>query len=328
MTEKWVAVLGAGREQIPVLEAARRAGYKTVAFDSDLEAPGAAHADAFCPISNRDVGGMVGALSGPNRVCGVVVAGTEAAVEGQEVAEALGLPNIGLAARRCRDKYWLKVVLEMSGVSCTAAMRYERFNADSMPTVAVIKPRFGSGSRGVSLWRGGAAELQEAVRLAESVKPPQGSIQEALIEPYQPGPQISTEALIWNGRCALVAMVDRHYDNTKLPQFVELGGASPSVHEGSWRSSCERLMARAAEAVGLKRGTLKGDIVIAPDGPKLIECHPRLSGGPLWKLALESTGIDYFPEAVRIACGEEPNWEALKPTKNVKVTVDMAGNIL
>lgn len=326
MTEKWVAVLGAGREQIPVLEAARRAGYKTVAFDGDLEAPGFTHADAFWVMSNRDSGGIVGALSAFRRVLGVVVAGTEAAVEGQEIAEALGLPNIGLAAKRCRDKYWLKVVLESAGVPCTPAGRYERFNMVSLPTIAVIKPRFGSGSRGVSLWRGGAAELQEAIRLAESVKPPHGSTQEALIERYQPGPQLSTEAIIWDGRCFLAAMVDRLYDVEKTaPMFVEFGISCPSVHDDAWRVACSELSARAAEAIGLKRGIIKLDVVLAPDGPKIIEAHPRLGPGVLQDCVRRSTGMDYLPEAVRVMCGEEPRWERLVASMNERVALHLNG---
>lgn len=338
MSDKWVAILGAGREQIPAIQAAHRAGYAVVAFDKDIEAPGAVVADQFVSISNRDTGRIVETLSkwmpesGRDLVRmdlrGVVAAGSEVAVEAAAIADELGLPNIGSAAQKCRDKLLLKEILHEHGVPHTPAEFYSQFNMATTPSKAVIKPRYGSGSRGVTLWTGGASEWQEAVFLARSVAAPEGRHQGVLIEPYEPGPQVSTEAIIWDGRCEMVAMVDRHYDDSKLPKFVELGGRSPYIHEDAWRASCHHLMAKAAEAIGLNRGTLKGDIVISPSGPKIIECHPRLSGGPLWKLALESTGIDYFPEAVRIACGEVPRWEKLQPTKSVVVEMNMLGEIL
>lgn len=323
MTERWVAVLGAGREQIPVIQAARRAGYKVVAFDRDLEAPGATYADTWVSVSNRDTKLIVETLSRTKSICGVVVAGSEVAVEAQIIAEALGLPHIGQAAWACRDKLLLKAKLEIAGVPCTSVKRATNGAPPVLPSV--VKPRYGSGSRGVNLARSNG-EIDGFVALAESVGGPSGKKQVALIEPYQSGPQLSTEAIVWDGRCALVAMVDRLYDIERTaPSFVEFGISCPSDHDSAWRIACSELSARAAEAIGLTRGVLKLDVVLAPDGPLIIEAHPRLGPGVLQDCVRRSNGVDYLPEAVRAMCGEEPHWERLVATQSERVALHING---
>jgi biotin carboxylase len=50
------------------------------------------------------------------------------------------------------------------------------------------------------------------------------------------------------------------------------------------------------------------------DGPKMIEMAARLSGGDFCEsLVPLSTGINYVEAAIKIAIGEAPDFEALKP---------------
>jgi biotin carboxylase len=113
--------------------------------------------------------------------------------------------------------------------------------------------------------------------------------------------------------------VDRFYEPGSVK---ELGGSAPS----EWISEeqeATKIILQAARVLGIQRGTIKCDLVLTEEGPKIIEMTCRLSGGPLAWIVKQSTGVDYLRQAVRIACGIEPCWEMLKPTNNERVACSM-----
>ena len=59
----WIAVLGAGRDQVELIRAAKRAGYSVVSFDANSVAVGGFDSDRFFSISNRDTERIVGVLA-------------------------------------------------------------------------------------------------------------------------------------------------------------------------------------------------------------------------------------------------------------------------
>jgi biotin carboxylase len=74
------------------------------------------------------------------------------------------------------------------------------------------------------------------------------------------------------------------------------------------------LVARAAIAMGITDGTVKGDIVIHKGEPYVIELAARLSGGFFCTREIPlSTGVDFVGAAIRIALGETVTPEELEP---------------
>ena len=144
---------------------------------------------------------------------------------------------------------------------------------------------------------------------------------DVIMERYQPGPEISAETLIMDGIAVTVAFVDRFYESFGK----EVGGSAPS-HWESERMDANLVIWNAARALGIRNGTIKSDLVLTEDGPKIIEMTCRLSGGPLSELVRQHSGIEYFRQAVRIACGEEPHWLTVSQMSSHPVAMDMAGN--
>jgi biotin carboxylase len=300
-----VLVLGAGREQIPLIRAIHGEGHKVAAVDIRDDAEGVPEVDIFEPISNRDAEAAI-AFGWRVRIHAVMVAASEVADVGAKVAHALRLPGISIAtALACKDKVQQKKVLHAAGVPCSEA--HVVFDGaakalfDLLGHRVVVKPRFGSGSRGVTYVEN-PMELLPAIQAADAIWP------EALIERYEPGPQISVESLVWRGLTQTPCVVDRWYPPGR-PVFREVGGSWPSIHD---TPEVHETMAEAALALGIVNGTLKADIVVTPDGPKVIELTPRLSGGPLASFIRDGMEVDYLRAAVRIALGDMPrlplNW--------------------
>ena len=73
-------------------------------------------------------------------------------------------------------------------------------------------------------------------------------------------------------------------------------------------------MARAAAALGVTNGTVKGDIVVHNGEPYVIELAARLSGGFFCTREIPlNTGVDFIGAAIRIALGEPVAAEELSP---------------
>jgi hypothetical protein len=142
----------------------------------------------------------------------------------------------------------------------------------------VIKPTDRAGSRGVRVLSRDD-QIDDAVEHARG----QGRSGDLLLEEYVPGPQISTETIIWRGRAVTPGFVDRMYDGMASfqPQIMENGGWLPSLLDGTpARREVEALVEAAARALGIESGVGKGDVVVCPRrGPLMIEMAARLSGG-------------------------------------------------
>lgn len=316
----WIISLGAGREQIPIIRAIQAEGFACLSFDSDGDAPGRDIANGFEAISNRDTAAILEAI-GPREVSGVMAAGTEVPDVMAILAHRLGLPGVPVATGMLlKDKRRYKEVLKAAGVSHTEAHEFYGGGAkalfDRLGCEVVVKPRVSSGSRGVFLNCHDPMGLMS--QLADSAEADHSDL---VMERYQPGPQISAETLIWDGCGDTVAFVDRFYEEFGK----ELGGSAPSEWE-SERKAANRLIESAARALGIVNGTIKSDLVLTENGPKLIELTCRLSGGPLSEIVRQSTGVDYLRQAVRIAAGKEPEWESMTPSKSERVAADMQGN--
>ena len=136
-----------------------------------------------------------------------------------------------------------------------------------------------------------------------------------MVEEYLPGPQISTETIIYQGQGVTPGFADRNYEllDRYKPQILENGGWMPSKISSDSRQQIEKLVENAARALGILDGVAKGDVVLTPDGPKMIEMATRLSGGDFCEsLVPLGIGVNYVEAAVKIAIGEKPDLDALR----------------
>ncbi len=176
----------------------------------------------------------------------------------------------------------------------------------------VIKPVDSRGSRGVQRVAQ-VEDLTKAYALARSHSP----TQRVMVEEYLDGPQVSTESIVIDGQCHTPGFSDRNYEylETYAPFFIENGGDLPSHLPQDIQSKVKDLVARAAAALGVTTGTVKGDIVVHNGEPYVIELAARLSGGFFCTREIPlNTGVDFIGCAIKVALGEPVLPEELEPT--------------
>ncbi|MBV9694243.1 MAG: ATP-grasp domain-containing protein, partial [Alphaproteobacteria bacterium] len=295
--------------------------------DRDPQAPAFAFADS-CLIA--DVYGPDETAAAAARysrkirkIDGVICVAADAPMTVAVVAERLGLGAISRAsAELASDKLAMKQRFAACGVPVPWFAPVDTVQALQRIAVErgrdlVIKPVDSRGSRGVQRVSH-VQDLAAAFRLAQSHSP----TQRVMVEQYLAGPQVSTESIVIGGRCSTPGFSDRNYEHLEAyaPFFVENGGDLPSALPDDVQSRVKEVVARAAAALGVTDGTVKGDIVVHEGQPYVIELAARLSGGFFCTREIPlNTGVDFVGCAIRQALGETIAADELEPKALVPV---------
>ena len=324
---KTLLIISGGIEAADAARHAREMGLHVVVSDIDANAPGFAYAhdrliaDVYGP---EETAGAAECYAREKRkIDGVLCVAADAPVTAALVANRLGLPGISLeTARLACDKLAMKSrfrecgvpVPWFAGVANTGELRAAM--AKHGPDL-VIKPVDSRGSRGVQrLAR--VADLDAAFALAKNYSP-SGRV---MIEAYLSGPQVSTESIVTRGRCYTPGFSDRNYEllDVHAPFFIENGGDLPSHLPQRIQDKVKDVVSRAATALGVTEGTVKGDIVVHNNEPYVIELAARLSGGFFCTREIPlNTGVDFIGCAIRVTLGEAVPPEEMMPSRQQPV---------
>jgi biotin carboxylase len=323
---KTLWIVSGGQEALPGIELAKRLGHRLVVSDGAWDAPGFALADDAVLASTYDVAETVAAARryhGTVRpLDGVMCIASDVPVTVAAVAADLGLPGIPLAAAQlATDKLAMKQRFAAEGVpvpwfaQVESPAHLEAIAADGRPLI--VKPVDSRGSRGV-LRLGADVDLATAFAEASSFSPT-GRV---MVEEFLAGPQVSTETVVVDGVAVTPGLSDRNYELLEryAPHVIENGGAQPSLLPAETREAIRDLVARAAAALGVHTGVVKGDVVVRAGVPTMIELAARLSGG--WFCTHQiplHTGVSPVEAAIRLALGEPVDPAELEPRSAVPV---------
>lgn len=318
---KTILIVSGGIEAAYAAKRAKEMGHIVVVSDLDPQAPGFAFADS-CLIA--DVYGPDDTAAAAERyhrkirkIDGVLCVAADAPVTAAKVAERLGLPGLPVhVAELACDKLAMKRCFRAAGVAVpwfqevATPQELQRIAVERGRNL-VIKPVDSRGSRGVQRVAK-LEDLAKAFLLAQSYSP----TQRVMVEQYLAGPQISTESLVTDGRCHTPGFSDRNYEYLEryAPFFIENGGDLPSHLPEETQRKVRDLVARAADALGVREGTVKGDIVVHNGEPYMIELAARLSGGFFCTREIPlNTGVDFIGAAIKVALGETVAEEDVAP---------------
>ena len=319
-SERTLLIISGGREAVPGIDEARRLGLRVVVSDGAPDAPGLRLADAGLLASTYDPDATVEAArayAARNRIDGVLAVAADVPVTVAAVADALGLPGVSLeTARLAADKLLMKDSFRAAGVPIPWYAPVESPYAlaalvERATWPLILKPVDSRGARGVvRLLPGVDPTWAYTTAAAES---PTGRV---MVEAFIAGPQVSTESVVMGGQTLTIGFSDRNYEllDRFAPFVIENGGEIPSVLPPAMQTAIGELVAEAARALGVEHGTVKGDIVVGPDGPRVIELAVRLSGGFFCTHEIPlATGVNFVEAAIRLALGEEPALAELQP---------------
>lgn len=322
--KKTIMVIGGGLLQVPVIQTAQRMGLKVIVTDYNPGAPGMKYADIPIIMSTRDIEGSVRVAKSQNEntpVSAVLTVGTDASMTVAAVASALNLPGIKFEdAEAATNKIKMRMRFKEHNVPCPAFLPVWSL-ADAKKACrilkfpAVIKPSDNMGARGV-MRIDDKTQIADAFRLAKSASPSG----ELLIEEFMEGPELSIDAVVYNGEITFTGVADRIIQHE--PYFVETGHTMPSHLPDEMRREACDVMARGIRALGITHGCAKGDIKVTPRGAMVGEIAARLSGGFMSAYTYPlSSGVDLMRAAIEIALGQEPG--NLEPVMN-RVAVERA----
>lgn len=322
--KKTLLIIGGSVEAATGIHLARSMGYRIVVSDWNRNAPGFQYADGQILASTYD---PVQTVEETRKWCdkhgpidGVMCLATDVPHTVAAVAEAFGLPGIPRSvAKMAVDKLAMKEQFQRDGIPIpwfcqVESEKHLRSIIHDRGCNLVLKPVDSRGSRGVLRI---TPDIDLSWAYSESLKhSPSGR---TMIEEFLAGPQVSTESIVLNGVAYTPGFADRNYEYLEqyAPYFIENGGSLPSMLSEETQQEVHSLLQQAIRSLGVTNGIIKGDIVVPPGGPRVIELATRLSGGYFCTHSIPlNVGVSTIEATILLALGETVDPEQLRPKYN------------
>ncbi|WP_327070936.1 ATP-grasp domain-containing protein [Kitasatospora sp. NBC_01250] len=223
------------------------------------------------------------------------------------VGAALGLPtHRPETVAMVHDKNLMRNRLDEAGVDTTAhtlatSEQDVRAFLRAHGGPVVVKPVAGAGSAGVALVHS-EEEVAAAWQRATGDDAWIGSTESGVVvEEFLSGEQYSVEAFSEAGEHLVVSITRKYSDPVS---FVELGHVAPAPLTEVAAKEVEGYVTRVLDALGVEFGATHTEVVLGPDGPRVIETHLRAGGDEIPELTLDVTGVDLADCVVRQTLGE------------------------
>ena len=300
---KTLAVIGASYLQRPLVEKAKEMGLRVICFAWADGSVCADISDIFYPISIIEKEEIL-QVCRAERIDGIcTIASDVAAPTVAFVAQEMHLNgNDYQAAVRANNKYLMRRAFSGAKIKCP---RFELItNNDNIDFSEwlfplIVKPCDRSGSLGVSLARD-MDELQKGIDNALSLS----FKQEAIVEEYVEGREISVEFISYRGVHYPLAITDKV--TTGAPHFVELEHHEPADLMLEQYSHIYANTRKALDSLGITEGASHTEFRINADGDVyIIELGARMGGDFIGSnLVWLSTGYDFVKGVIEVALSE------------------------
>jgi biotin carboxylase len=301
---KRLLVLGGGLWQVEYVRRARQLGLETWVTDWSATALAGEDADHFEPIDLKDRDATL-ALARRAGIDAVLTAADIGVPTAAFVAERLGLPGHPPSlADAATNKFKMRERSRRSGIACPR-YRLVRSTEDAAAAIdeqdfpAIVKPVDNCSSRGVR-WIARKSELAPAVSDAIAAS----RCGEALVEQFLAGTEGSIEALVQDGRVAILGICDK--TKSPLPDRYDLELRYPGAYDVTTWTALESLAQRIADGFNVANGILHIEFLLPDDGRTvyLIEFAIRGCGSKVATHLMPAlTGVDVVRMVIRQALG-------------------------
>ncbi|MBB5958147.1 biotin carboxylase [Saccharothrix tamanrassetensis] len=259
---------------------------------------------------------------------GVITFSEAAVVAVAAIAEALGLPGIGVeAALNSRNKLLMRQSHEKAGAPIpgfryVTELEQAQQAAREFGFPVVVKPTLGAGSHFVFKCDDETELVEHYTQAAAGIRELFWANSEAedidlgpnglLVESFLDGKEYLMEAVSWDGEVYLGSVVDRI--------TAEGGTFDDDVHHAPTSMSPEDLAAvhevvkAGALAQGLDRSAMHAEVRFHQGRPYLLEIAARVGGGGLDMIARLTAEHDPIAAVVDIAAGRRPDVRHFRPT--------------
>jgi biotin carboxylase len=311
---KTVLFVGAGRHQRAAILRAKELGLRVAAVDRNPDAPGLAEADIKRVVGSSDPEAVLKTFARV-RVEGVLTVSADRAVPiVAAIAEARGLPGIGLrTAHLMTHKIAMRRRLADAGVpqprfaACRTVAEARRA-AGEVGFPAVLKPADSGGQRGVF-----RVESLDEVYAHFHEALAASATGEAILEEFVEGIEMNGIVVSRDGKAIPLTLSDR-----LRPPGIGFGvgwiHVYPASVYGDRLAESERVATHAVHALGLQTGIAFPQLIAADDGRiVVVEVAARIPGGQMADLVRHAVGVDLVELQLRMALGEELPDELVLP---------------
>jgi biotin carboxylase len=319
---KTLLILNAGIEAVPGIIKAKSMGIKIILCDKNKLSPGFKYADYKIYSSIYDDKKIINSLDKifkKIKIDGVITFSSDASLSVAKIAKKYSLPgNTIQSAILSTDKLKMKNKFKKKKISIPWFREINNLKdlqsfIKRNKSKYIIKPIDNCGSRGV-LQIDRKTDLKWAYNYCVS----KSKKKKIIIEKFLKGKQISTESILYNKDSITPGMIERNYEYLKKfrPFVIENGGQQPINLNKKTVKNISDLVVRAGRCLGIKKGIVKGDIVLHKNKPYIIEIATRLSGG--WMSSHQipiATGVDILKIAIKISLGEKIDLNRIKIKK-------------
>jgi predicted ATP-grasp superfamily ATP-dependent carboligase/SAM-dependent methyltransferase len=276
--------IGAGKEQLKSIQIAKELGLKVVACDGDPNAVGLKYADFSYNIDIKDEDSII-KLAKKYDIKFVLPAplGRYLTTVGA-VNDALNLKGVSKkSANYATDKYLFyqklskEIKLAKQFLIYSANEIKDLIENRDISTPFILKPRFGSGSKGVEVFED--FDYQRVKNYFSE----NSNFKDILIEELLVGDEIGVDAIIRNKKLDILAIRDKKI--TPLPYRQELAYVFPSKYQ-SKESEIEKIIKKCCELLKIDNSLLNLDIIINKNDIYIIELSPRASGNNISNIFL------------------------------------------
>jgi biotin carboxylase len=259
---------------------------------------------------------------------GVLTFSESAVVTVAAVAEALGLPGIGVeAARTSRNKLLMRQAHERADVPrprfrFTPNVAAALAAAEEFGYPVILKPTLGAASNFVFRVDSPDALAERFAQASEGIADmawyrmePDGldlGPHGLMVESFLDGPEFLTEALAWDGEVYLGSVVDRV--TVEGDTFDDDVHHAPTSLEPSQLAAVHQAITAAAKAQGIGRSVMHAEVRFHQGKPHLLEIAARPGGGGLDYFARISAGYSPIEVLIDVASGVRPQVGHYQPT--------------
>lgn len=319
------AIIGAGSEAIHTIEKAKQYELTVTALDGNPNAAGLKKADMPIVVDISDEKATIETLAKekPDFVLTAPI-GRYLTTIGA-VNDALRLPGISREmAVLCTDKYRFHETLSSKGLRkchCYTADDSKMTEIlSSFKSTAILKPRYGSGSRGIHIFSDTATErlqLEEILSAAEG--------EEYLLEECIAGEEYGVDGAVTQDGFHMILL--RRKENTPLPARQAVAYFSVLPSDKFWQQ-IHNYMVKVVDALGLKDCLFHADIIRTEEEPFIVELSARPSGHNLHNLFTPlCTGVDMAEEYIKYRMGLPYSFEPYHTKSMMIHYFDMQGRV-
>lgn len=303
---KKLAIIGASYLQLPLIEKAKIMGIETHCFAWEDGAICKDFADFFYPISVVDKDAIL-SICQKIKIDGITSIASDVAVPTMcYIAEKMGLignpDNLYLI-----DKFQMRQRFNEYNIS---SPQYTLAQNDYFDVIlkypVIVKPTDRSGSLGVK-----KVERKEDLFNAVERARKESFTNQAIIEEFIGGSEVSVETISWKGEHYILAVTDKI--TTEDPYFVELEHHQPSQHSKHILENIITETKKALTSLNIIYGASHSELKITDDGSVfIIEIGARMGGDFIGSHLVElSTGYDFVKGVIDVALGyfEKPKFK-------------------